>query len=409
MISVIAMLALLKVFEHILKDSFWSIFSVCLLFTSGIFAYYSLNFLMNTTAFSFVLIGWYFFFKFYHGGNKWFLYLMFLFFLLGGLLKASSLISFIALSGVFIFEWLGFFPMNRNPKIFKNKLVFIVPAIILTAVIYLWISYVREYNRTWNIGVFLLGILPIWDLSMEQINEVLDHVFIRWINGYFFWPTQIFFILALISTWIFWKKAEKSFLLLSGLMTIGFVSFILLFFAALKNHDYYMIDLLILSVFIMLTFFTLLLRNRKGLAIIDLSIIKVLAVIFLVVNMSNTSKEIHKRYSAVRNIQKNEMYGYLEIEPFLDSLGIETSKKVISASDRTINISLYLMNRKGWSWYGTNMEDSATVADRIKRGAEYLLYHKKIDFEKNSHWNHFIKEELGVHENVTVCKIGLPQ
>ena len=409
MISVIAMLALLKIFEHILKDSFWSIFSVSLLFTSGIFAYYSLNFLMNTTAFSFVLIGWYFFFKFYHGGKQWLLYLMFLFFLLGGLLKASSLISFVALSGVFVFEWLGLFPMNRDHQIFKNKLVFIVPAIILMAFIYLWISYVQAYNHTWNSSVFLLGILPIWDMSGEQIIEVLDHVFIRWINGYFFWPTQIFFILALISTWIFWKKTEKSLLLLSGLMTIGFVSFIVLFFGALKNHDYYVIDLLILSVFIMLTFFTLLLRNRKRLAIIDLTIIKVIAVVLLIVNMSKTTREIQWRYSSVRNIQKNEMYGYLDIEPFLDSLGIDASKKVISASDRTINISLYLMNRKGWCRYGTNMEDSAAVADRIKRGAEYLLYHKEIDFEKNSHWTHFIKEELGVHENVTVCKIGLPQ
>jgi hypothetical protein len=409
MISVVAMLALLNVFEHMLKDSFWSIFSVCLLFTSGIFAYYSLNFLMNTPAFSFALMGWYFFFKFYRDGKKGFLYLMFLFFLLGGLLKASSLISFVALSGIFVFEWIGLFPMNRDTKIFRNKLAFIVPSLILVAVIYLWITYVQQYNSKWNAGVFLLGILPVWDMSTEQINEVLDHVFIRWINGYFFWPTQVFFIVALISTWIFWKKAERPLLLLSGLMTIGFVSFILLFFEALKNHDYYVIDLLILAIFIMLSFFTLLLRNRKRLAIIDLTFIKVIAVLFLLLNMSNTSREIKKRYSAVGNIQKNEMYGYLDIEPYLDSLGVDASKKVISASDRTINVSLYLMNRKGWCRYGTNMEDSAAVADRIKRGAEYLLYHQEIDFQKNSHWPHFIQEELGVHENVTVAKIGLPQ
>jgi hypothetical protein len=102
------------------------------------------------------------------------------------------------------------------------------------------------------------------------------------------------------------------------------------------------------------------------------------------------------------------MYAYLDIEPFLDSLGIDASKKVISASDGSVNISLYLMNRKGWCRYGTNMEDSAAVADRIKRGAEYLLYHKEIDFERHSHWTHFIEEELGIHENVTVCKISLP-
>ena len=126
-------------------------------------------------------------------------------------------------------------------------------------------------------------------------------------------------------------------------------------------------------------------------------------------NLSNTTSEIKGRYNAVRNIEKNEMYGYSDIEPFLDSLGIDASKKVISANDGSVNISLYLMNRKGWCRYGTNMEDSTMVADRIKKGAEYLLYHKEIDFEKNPHWNHFIEEELGIHKNVTVCKISLPR
>jgi len=257
--------------------------------------------------------------------------------------------------------------------------------------------------------VFLVGILPIWDLSSGQIREVLDHVFVQWINGYFFWPAQVFFVMAVGAAWIFWKRAEKFLLLLTGFMMIGFAGFVVLFFAALKNHDYYVIDLLILSVFVMLTFFTMLLRIRKQRAFVDLTFIKVIAVAFLIVNMSHTRKEIDARYSAVRNIQKNEMYGYLDIEPVLDSLGIDASRKVISASDRTINVSLYLMNRKGWSRYGTNMEDSTAVAGRIENGAEYLLYHHDIDTVNNSHWNFFIKEVLGEHENVTICRIGLPE
>ena len=409
LISSIAMLALLRIFESMLKDSFWSLFSVSLLFTSGIFAYYSLNFLMNTTAFSFALIGWYFFFRFYHGGKPWQLYLMFLFFLLGGLLKTSSLISFLALSALFVFDWLGLVPRNRDLRIFGKKRIFVIPAILLSACIILWIRYVSAYNHQWNSGVFLVGILPIWDLSSGQIREVLDHVFVRWINGYFFWPAQVFFVLAAGVAWIFWKRAEKSLLLLTGFMMIGFAGFVILFFAALKDHDYYMIDLLILSVFIMLTFFTLLLNNRKQRAVIDLTFIKVLAVAFLIVNMSHTRKEIDGRYGAVGNIQKNEMYGYQDIEPCLESLGIDASSKVISASDRTINVSLYLMNRKGWSRYGTNMEDSTAVAKRISEGAEYLLYHQDIDPENNSHWKYFIKEKLGVHQNVTICRIGKPE
>jgi hypothetical protein len=67
------------------------------------------------------------------------------------------------------------------------------------------------------------------------------------------------------------------------------------------------------------------------------------------------------------------------------------------------------MNRKGWSRYGTNMEDSTAVAKRISEGAEYLLYHQDIDQENNSHWKYFIKEKLGVHQNVTICRIGTPE
>jgi hypothetical protein len=55
------------------------------------------------------------------------------------------------------------------------------------------------------------------------------------------------------------------------------------------------------------------------------------------------------------------------------------------------------------------MEDSTAVAKRISEGAEYLLYHQDIDPENNSHWKYFIKEKLGVHQNVTICRIGMPE
>ena len=416
LVSLLGMLALLKIFEHFLKDSFWSLFSVCLLFTSGIYVYYSFNFLMNTTAFNMALIGWYFFFKYYSNHRVRFLYFTFACFLIGGLLKMSSLISFIAMCGLFLFDWIQSGWSTQSKQSVKQKeaiphrSIFMILATVVVLVIILWISYVKAYNSKWNSGVFLVGILPIWDLTIDEISAIVENIRHIRLEEYYYRPTQILFLIGLLSIWGFYRKVEHSLLLLTSLLSLGFLGLVLLFFAPLGQHDYYVIDLLILSVFIMLSILTLLIHSGIKNLLIDLHILKLAAIVFIILNVSHTQDRMEVRYHGWLNSRhQNEFFGYGDIEPILDSLGIDDSAKVISADDPTINITLYLMNRRGWTIYGTNLNDSATIAGLIEMGAGFLLYHKEQDFSDNPNWDFFVTEEIGKHKNVTICKLGLPE
>ncbi|MFO7932795.1 MAG: glycosyltransferase family 39 protein [Bacteroidales bacterium] len=408
-ISICGMLAILRISERVIRDSFWGLFAAAVFFTSGIYVYYSLNFLMNTIALNMALIGWYFFFRYYPEGRTVYLYLTFFFFLIGGLLKITSLLSFLALCCLFILDRTGSFPDKYKKNIFRNKSDFIIPALLVVITILAWISYVRYYNSMWNKNVFLVGILPVWDLSNQEIRETFENIRKIWLEQYFYRPLHVFFLTGLLSVWIFHKRTEPVLLSITTLLSAGSVSVVVLFFGALGNHDYYMIDLLILSVFIMLSFFYLLNNTQLKTDILHLPLTRILAAIIVVLAAAHTSKEIDRRFKGWHNRRHlTQFYGYAEIEPYLDSIGLGPSKKVISLNDPSINITLYLMDRKGWTQYGTEMKDSTMIARRIRMGAEYLVHHRPVDSLDGSHWKYFLKGEAGRFENVIIKRIGFP-
>jgi hypothetical protein len=409
-ISIFGMLAIMRIFERITGDSFWGLFTAMILFTSGIYVYYSLNFLMNTTAFNMALIGWYFFFRYYRQGRSLNLYLTFLFFLLGGLLKITSLLSYFALCGLFLLEWAGVFRRNGQGIVFKNKSDFVIPALMVAITIAAWISYVRYYNSRWNSGAFLVGILPIRELSKQEISDILRNIRHIWLDQYFYRPLQLIFIIGLLSVWIFHKRTDHVLVSITSFLAAGFVAVLVLFFGALGQHDYYVTDLLILSVFIMLSLFKMLRAEQSNGGILDIPLSRVLAVILLFLSVSHTAGMMEKRYQGWQNERHlTQFYGYADIEPYLDSIGIGVSKKVISMNDSSVNITLYLMNRTGWTGYGTPMDDSTMIARRIRMGAEYLLHHRPIDTLGGSYWKYFIEGEAGRHKNVIIERIGLPE
>ena len=119
-LSFTGLFALFKSTEKILKDSLWALSIVLILLTSTILVYYTNNFLMNVPAFAFALGGWYFFLLFYQKEQNKHLYFSMLLFGIGGLLKTPSTISYIAISGVFLLEWMNIYQFREGKKIFKG-------------------------------------------------------------------------------------------------------------------------------------------------------------------------------------------------------------------------------------------------------------------------------------------------
>ncbi len=395
--------ALFKIFENVLKDSFIALFGALILFTSPIVVYYANNFLMNVSGLSLALIGLYFFFRFYSTSKNKYLFISCGFYLFSGLLKITSLISFFAIFSLFALELFSV-KLKGQTKLFRQPLIQVIPFAVVIIIQILWINYVRTYNFNFNSGIFLVGILPIWDLTREQIisHFVSINEHIKW--DYIKKETAIAIVLIFALSLAFFRKIPKYLLFLLISLSIGLFLFINLFFQPLQGHDYYVINMLILIPVVLLTFFILLRDNYSK--IYSSLIFRILLIVFFVRNVQFAETRIKERYHPDHwmNYQyTNHFKVYSEIEPYLDSIGIKKTDKVISVPDYSFNISLYSMNRKGWTNFDP-LNDSLKIAQRINLGAKYLLIQDSIMIKKE-YMQPFIQNKIGAFKGVEIFKL----
>ena len=248
---------LFKTFERFLDNSFLAIGLVMLLFTSPIWVYYGNNFIADVPGLSFAIIGWFYFMKFYREEkNKFFLIAMF-FFLVGGLIKISSLISVTSIAGVFLLETFFNFKLGEGRKIFDKPNQQFIPFVIIAIAISLWLKYVLAYNGKHNVGILLTGFLPIWNFSGDRILYVWNQFIHYLIFTYYFKWTLFVLLFFFITSILFYKKANRFLLTINIFMAAGVITYLILWFDVLHNHDYYLINLLIFAVVTCLNFFML--------------------------------------------------------------------------------------------------------------------------------------------------------
>jgi len=125
----IGLYSFFRISDYYIKDIYWSIGLSLLLFTSPIFANYGVSFLTNVSAICIVLAGWWLFLRFYISKSNRLLYLSMLLFLIAGLIKISTLISFIFLSAIFIGERIKI--LNRKKEYIFNGIKNIIPFILV--------------------------------------------------------------------------------------------------------------------------------------------------------------------------------------------------------------------------------------------------------------------------------------
>ncbi len=397
----VGLLALMKTIEGILKDSFSAIFISLLMYTSTILVYYSNNFLMNVPSFSFALLGIYFFYRFYSSNKLSFLYISLFMYLIGGLLKIPALTSFIAIFGLFVIEMFGWVKLKGNNRLFTEPVKSVIPFVVVGIIIYAWYHYAYEYNRTYNGGVFLIGILPIWELSIDRITYIISHVWDALFDSYHSPFVQYLAVLMLIGIFIFHKKQNRVLFLSTSFLFIGFALFILLWFDVFDNHGYYLINQLIFMIFIYITFFYFLQKRFKQ---FYYSIyFRFAMVILLISNVFFCAKNINQRYFGSFNEDYITNMSALEtISPFLDSLGVSFEEKVLFMNDESFNISLYLMNRRGYT--AKKQETKERVIERLKK-VNYFITNDtsllKFDYIKSS-----LNKKVGVYKNIYIYSLS---
>lgn len=388
-----------------IKDAFWSVAVPLLVFISPVVVYYANNFITDTTSLSLIFIGWLFFIKYYnHKKNSNFLIAV-LFFTIAGLIKVSSLISVFAILGIFFLKFMRIGD-SKMSSFFKLNLKKALPLILMFVCIISWYVFSHYYNKLHNAFTsdgtpyFSAQTYPIWNLSIRDIVEILHEIKNIWLPDYFHFSVFILFSSVFILFVWFFKRINYTIKLISLLLFIGVCLFILMWFYAFGQHDYYIINLLIFPLFLFIVFLNFL-KDEMPL-IFNSFILKLCFIAFLIFNIHYAKHKLVDRYFG----WQNEFPKYQDVHtitPYLRELGISENDKVISLPDPATCYTLYLMNQSGWS--GTNFNYSnEQMKNYISLGAKFLII-TNPDIKNRLELIPYLNNQIGQYGIVSIYRL----
>lgn len=410
-IFLMGLLYLFKAFMYFTKDFFWSAGLPLLFFCSPILIYYGNSYPINTTALSFSFIAWYHIIRFFFEKRQKSFYFSLIFFLLAAALKVTALISLAAFAFIYALELTGIRRPQDGKKTFPSSLRFVLWVSTVFAIVLGWLKLASIYNQKHDCTYFSTTAFPIWELDREDIQRVLDNFRSLWLPDLFYPATVALLLLSFIFLFTHFKKIP-AILLISLLVIIGeAAAYVLLQFRQFADHDYYYIDLYIIPVLTVLIMFYVLHKNYPK--ALSAWIPKIIFTLFLAFNIYYAKGRVDERYFGPINNFREQQDIY-SITPYLRQIGIGPMDTVISIPDMT-NVSLYLMNQKGWTEYTDARlnrskpvaynADSAGVRSSINKGAKYLILNGIEELYKKPYLQSFATCLVGKYNNVYVFKL----
>jgi hypothetical protein len=408
MLFFLGLFYLFKLFYYLLKDGFWSVSLSILFFTSPVLIYYGNNFLSNSAALAFSIIGWYHFVRFLIEKQPKLFSFSMLFFLIAGSLKVTALLSFFAIAGILLLEYTGLVKLKKDEKIFNQPVKYFLSIVFVVVIIGSWLVYARNYNQKHDCTYFSTTTFPIWNLDKDGILTVLERVHNIWLEHYFHFTVFVFLGFCFAFLALNYKKNSRIFNLSILIICVEVLLYILLQFWTFADHDYYTIEIYILPVIVVSAAFYVLKSSFNNL--FNSFFLKAGFAIFLLFNIWYGKKMNMERYDGWMNDYDNNKDIY-SITPFLRDHGISSKDTVISIPDDS-HASLYLMNQKGWTEYtdarfnrGEKIRYNQSkdgIEHSIKKGAQYLIINKIEELYKKTYLQEFCNYLIGYYNDVLV-------
>ncbi|MCE3295433.1 MAG: hypothetical protein K0R65_1147 [Crocinitomicaceae bacterium] len=330
-------LYLFKLLRQLLYSFFYAWVFSLLFISSTILLHYSVNVLPDPAALGFTLIAWYHVFNF---REKRFAYAWgFGMFTLASLLKVTFFLYPAAAVLYLCF-------VNRGTSASAARRKAGLWFFVSFALVLLWNLYVLHYNAAHHASSFLLHAVPLWHMRAGEIHAVTDHVLNFWYSEYYYQTSQhLFFVITLLG-FVFVRWAEKSLLILFGLLILGCASFVVLFFPQFKDHDYYFITLLpAFALLFAISFSTLQKRISSVLSSLP---VKGIFLLICILSLNYAHKKLKEREQKPADKYSSIVNQLINAERILDSLHVPKHAKIIVYPDYTPNGGLYLANRQGW-------------------------------------------------------------
>lgn len=418
-----------KLLLSLLNNTFWAFSLTLLLFTSPLLVFYSNNFLTNVPALSSVLIGWYCFYSYYKTKSYKSLCLCILFFTLGGLFKMTAYISFVLLGFFYVVDSYRTLIQKKEGKIFVATKTCLVVFLLSLITITVWYSYAHYFTSIHGGKFTFNGLWPIWEMNDGQLQNIIKFIKQIIIHQVFNKYTLMVFIGMLVFLIADFKKLNRFILASIVLLFIGVSLFVLLWFQALDAHDYYVINLIILPLFILVSFVWHLKSNYPR--VYNSAVIKISFFIFLVFNVSYATNNIKMRYWGHFNYSdkypklfcekaeidfwwwtgsQNQLEALNDIEEYNRSIGIKKTDLVVFIPDQGFSTSLYLMNQKGWtSGFGIENYPDTPPEKKIKdkvnnKNLKYLFVGDSTSLEK-VYLAPFLSNHVGHYNGINIYKL----
>jgi hypothetical protein len=368
------------------------LFTVSVLLTSPLLAYYSLNFLADVPALSIGIVSLCLFYTFYNSQKAWLFYLSLLLGTLAALMKASALMPLVLLCFFSLADLCGLSRLFRTARLFTRRWLPLVSILLSLVVIFAWYRFALEYNSGKNNNIFLLTVLPIWEMDEAELIYNLKMLF----NNHFpvFLNKPMFFLFFCFVLYVISGFRRLSTFLKYSFVFCGvfFFAYLVFFFKVFSVHDYYLINLFIFPVVTLLCFNELIVSTRFF--AVNLKFGRVFLLLSLVFNglhcaavYRNRTIEDDKLAYWFPFISEDENKGakYLfwdygnsirrveDIRPVLRQAGISRRDFVLSIPDQSFDISLYFMDQKGFTIARDHLQWDPNVAVRFLDKVKYVV------------------------------------
>jgi hypothetical protein len=419
LIMSIGLFYLKKLAQRVLQDDFWAIFIPLLLFSSPILAYYSNSFMMDSNALALAMIAGYHYYR--HRTERSYKHLVYacILFLFAGLLKITALLVFLGLGAIFLYELLW------QERSLKTRWKELLPYGATLLFIFLWYRYAGAYNAKNMASVFLQGLLPIWEMTLADIQSHWKLLHSDLKPAFFNVPALCLIGLLFTGMILKFKQTNRFFLALCILSCMGIGGFLLLFFQVFNVHEYYLTNLLVIIPLVSLLVLEFLKRNHTEIFTSrTVKIVAALALIFMTYSaavQTVVKYDIGKKWARNSFILDKEDVAYWDwfhwnygntlkdletIEPLLEKLGIGKKDKVVSIPDGSINISLYLMNRNGYNDFGyREFTPTQRIEAAKKWGAKYLIINNVEIMKEEAYLQPYLKNKLGGTKHVGIYQL----
>ncbi len=285
-----------------------------------------------------------------------------------------ALMTFVVIVFIYLTEIAGIIQYRKDKPLFGNKLIHGIPLLLVVIFSAMWVWFIKSYNEG-NTVFFLAGIYPIWTLTWHEIKTIVDEFFEFWYKQHFHLSLHIASFMVFF--WNMWNikklsNIERVFIIL---LPIGVILFLALWFKAMPNHDYYLINTYVLFIISWAIAISLFIRMYP--VITRSKLIRIGFVVFFIFNALHCKKEISIRYWGWWNDHEynNNYKDLADLKPYLREAGVSREDRIIAMGDVTPNATLYMVDSKGWSNFGgtINNLDSARIARSISKGAKYMI------------------------------------